>query len=233
MLDFVDPKLPGGLYMPTVSTASDEQLAAQLPKALQTIKVLLAEWDAVPDEDGYASPEWYERANRDRSMHPTESNVRRMERLARAIRKELAERAEREVRAREAKLADAKARLERLAEDGPAEVGRLAQQAQVAVEASNRVRAFIADLRIMGGATRLAEEMQRVRTGHAVAAHALGKTPSADCLGTQVPEGLPTSQEVSQVLAVLLGRGGFDTSWRGGNPDAARADELARVLRDY
>lgn len=216
-----------GQFAGSVADASDDQLADQLQASLAVIADQLGQWDASPDRQGYAPKAWLERAAASRPMHNAESAVRRNERMARAIRKEQIDRQERSKAKREADIADARDRLGRIVTDAPQEAQRAVAHAADVVAASERVRAFIADLQVMGGSTGLASQIDRLRDGAAIAADALGK-PAPDM--PTAPNGLPSRVEVQHVLAVLLGRGGFDATFAP-KTEAAKADDLARKLK--
>lgn len=218
-------KMPGA-FAGTVADASDDALADQLQASLDVIEHQLAAWGAAPDAEGYAPAPWLERAASERPMHNAESAVRRNERRARAIRQEQADRVERAKAKREADIADARARLEKIVTDAPQEAARATARAQDAVAASERVRAFIADLQMMAGSTGLASQIDRLRDGATIAADALGK-PVPDM--PNAPAGLPDNTEVQRVLAALLGRGGFDATFKPAT-EAGKADDLARTL---
>lgn len=128
---------------------------------------------------------------------------------------------------READIADARDRLGRIVTDAPQEAQQAVAHAADVVAASERVRAFIADLQVMGGSTGLASQIDRLRDGAAIAADTLGK-PAPDM--PRAPDGLPTKTEVQHVLAALIGRGGFDATFKP-STEAAKADDLARQLK--
>lgn len=216
-----------GYFAGSVTDASDDQLADQLQASLDVIADQLGQWDAKPTKDGYAPQAWLERANSERPMHRAESAVRRNERMARAIRKEQADRVERARAQREAEVADSRDRLGKILDTAPGEAQRAVAHAQDVIEASQRVRQLVADLQMMGGSTGLASQINRMRDGAAIAADALGK-PSPDM--PHAPDGLPTRDEVQHVRAVLLGKGGFDATFTDGT-GAGKADELARKLK--
>lgn len=216
-----------GQFAGSVADASDDQLADQLQASLDVIADQLAQWDAKPDRQGYAPKAWLERAAASRPMHNAESAVRRNERMARAIRKEQIDRQERAKAKREADIADARDRLGRIVTDAPQEAQRAVAHAADVVAASERVRAFVADLELMGGSTGLGVQIDRLRDGAAIAADTLGK-PAPDM--PRAPDGLPTKTEVQHVLAALIGRGGFDATFKP-STEAAKADDLARQLK--
>lgn len=216
-----------GQFAPSVADATDDQLADQLQTSLDVIEHELERWDAKPDKQGYAPKGWLERAANERAMHVSEGAVRRHERLARAIRQEQKDRQERAKAKRDADIADTRARLERIVKDAPGEAQRAVSHAADVVAASERVRAFVADLRLMAGSTGLASHIGQMRDGAAIAADALGK-PRPDM--PSAPDGLPVKSEVNAILAALIGRGGFDTTFAPAT-EAARADDLARKLK--
>ncbi len=220
-------RLPGSIFSGTVATASDAQLADQLQASLDTIELLLEEWDAKPTAEGYAEPEWYERANASRPMHATESNVRRNERMARAIRKEQAARVAQAKAEREDQINEARQRLTEIVEHGPAEVKKGVAHAKEVMAATLRVRAFLTDLRLMGASTGLAAQLDTLRDGIAVAAETLDQ-PMPDLPDT--PPGLPTSTEISEARALFNGREGFTPAFRSAL-GAGNADNLARRLK--
>jgi hypothetical protein len=210
----------------TVSQATDADLARQLEDSLTVVAEQLVAAGSEPTKDGLAPPEWYDHANANRHLHHVESVVRRHERLVRTIRREQIDRAARDKAKRQAEKADAKARLERLVSDGPKEAARLADHAQEVVAASERIRGIVSDLRLMGGSGHLAALMGDLHKATATAADALGK-PRPDM--PAAPDGLPTSQEVAEVLAVFMGRGGFDRTYTPAID--TNADDAARKLR--
>ena len=216
-----------GYFSGSVADATDDQLADQLQASLDVIADQLARWDAKPDRNGYAPAAWLEQAAASRPMHTAESAVRRNQRMARAIRKEQIDRQERAKARGEAEVADARDRLGRIVKDAPGEAERAVAHAQDVVAASERVRAFVADLRLMAGSTGLAHQIDTMRAGAGAAADALGK-PRPDM--PSAPDGLPSRTEVQQVLAALLGRGGFDTAFTA-DTEASKADDLARKLK--
>jgi len=223
---------PGEVQMPgyfagSVADATDDALADQLQASLDVIADQLGQWDAKPTKEGYAPKGWLERANASRPMHSAESAVRRNERMARAIRQEQADRVERAKAKREADIADARDRLGRIVKDAPQEAQRAVAHAGDVVAASERVRQFVHDLRLMAGSTGLASQIDRLRDGAAIAADALGK-PAPDMPST--PDGLPDKTEVAAVLAAFLGRGGFDTTFTP-STEAGKADDLSRKLK--
>ena len=220
-------KLPGSVFSPTVADATDDQLADQLQDSLDVIAQELERWDAKPTKEGYAPPSWLERAAKERAMHVSESAVRRNERLARAIRQEQKDRQERAKAKRETDIADTRTRLERIVKDAPGDAQRAVSHAADVVAASERVRAFVRDLQMMAGSTGLAHHIGQMRDGAALAADALGK-PRPDV--PSAPDGLPTKTEVQHVLAALIGRGGFDATFKPAT-EAGKADELARKLK--
>lgn len=221
-----DVRMPGH-FAGSVADASDAALADQLQASLDVIAAQLERWDAKPDRQGYAPPGWLERAAASRPMHSAESAVRRNERWARAIRQEQADRVERAKAKREADIADTRARLAKILDTAPGEAQRAVAHAADVVAASERVRAFVADLQVMAGSTGLAHQIDQMRDGAAIAADALGK-PAPDM--PRAPDGLPSRTEVQHVLAALIGRGGFDARFTPAT-EAAKADELARTLK--
>ena len=216
-----------GQFAPSVADAPDAQLADQLQASLDVIAHELERWNAKPDKQGYAPKAWLERAATERPMHVSESAVRRNERLARAIRQEQKDRQERAKAKREVELADARDRLARILDTAPAEAERAVAHAADVVAASERVRAFVRDLQLMAGSTGLAHHIGQMRDSAAIAADALGK-PRPDM--PPAPDGLPSRVEVQQVLAALIGRGGFDATFKP-STEAGKADDLARKLK--
>ena len=216
-----------GMFSGSVADATDGQLSDQLQASLDVIAEELARWGEKPDRNGYAPAAWLEQAAASRPMHTAESAVRRNERLARSIRKEQIDRQERAKVRREAEVADARDRLAKILDTAPAEAERAVAHADEVVAATSRVRAFIADLRLMAGSTGLAHQIDTMRAGAGAAADALGK-PRPDM--PSAPDGLPSRTEVQQVLAALLGRGGFDTAFTA-DTEASKADDLAQKLR--
>lgn len=216
-----------GYFAGSVADATDAALADQLQNSLDLIQDQLGQWDAKPDRQGYAPKAWMERAAKERAMHNAESAIRRNERLARAIRQEQQDRQDRAKAQREADIADARARLDAILSKSPDEAKRAIAQAADVVAASERVRAFVADLELMGGSTGLGVQIDRLRDGAAIAADTLGK-PAPDM--PRAPDGLPTKTEVQHVLAALIGRGGFDARFTLAT-EAGKADELARKLK--
>lgn len=221
-----DTRMPGQ-FAGSVADASDDQLADQLQASLDVIAGQLAAHGFKPDQQGYAPSRWWDHAAKERSLHNAESATRRNERWARAIRQEQSDRVERAKAKREADLADARDRLGRIVKDAPQEAQRAVAHAQAVIEASERVRGFVADLRLMAGSTGLASQMDQMRDGAAIAADALGQ-PAPDM--PSAPDGLPSRTEVQHVLATLLGRGGFDATFTP-STEAGKADDLARKLK--
>jgi|GEM_PF-4226048 hypothetical protein len=216
-----------GYFSGSVATASDDQLADQLQNSLDVIADQLSQWGTRPTREGYAPKGWLEQANASRPMHSAESAVRRNERMARAIRREQIDRVERAKAEREADIANARDRLGRIVKDAPHEAQRAVAHAQEVIAASERIRQTVADLRLMGGSTGLASQIDRLRDGAAIAADRLGQ-PAPDMPGT--PDGLPTKTEVAAVLAAFLGRGGFDATFTP-YTEAGKADDLSRKLK--
>lgn len=216
-----------GYFAGSVTDASDDQLADQLQASLDVIADQLGQWDAKPTKDGYAPQAWLEQAAASRPMHRAESAVKRNQRMARAIRKEQIDRQERAKAKRDADVADARHRLGRIVQDAPQEAQRAVAHAADVVAASERVRGFVADLRLMAGSTGLASQIDQMRDGAGIAAGALGK-PAPDM--PSAPDGLPSRTEVQHVLATLLGRGGFDATFAP-KTEAGKADDLARKLK--
>lgn len=216
-----------GYFAGSVADATDDALADQLQNSLDVIQDQLGQWDAKPDRQGYAPKAWLERAATERAMQNVESAVRRNERLARAIRQEQQDRQERAKVKRESDIAETRARLDAILSKSPDEAKRAVAHAADVVAASERVRAFVADLQMMAGSTGLGVQIDRLRDGMAIAADALGK-PAPDM--PRAPDGLPTKTEVQHVLAALIGRGGFDVTFTP-KTEAGKADELTRKLR--
>ena len=221
-----DVVMPGS-FAGSVADATDGQLSDQLQASLDVIAEELARWGEKPDRHGYAPASWLEQAAASRPMHSAESAVRRNQRMAIAIRKEQIDRQERAKAKREADIAEARARLEKIVTDAPQEAQRAVAHAVDVVAASERVRAFVADLQMMAGSTGLAHHIGQMRDGAAIAADTLGK-PRPDM--PSAPDGLPSRVEVQHVLAALIGRGGFDTTFKP-STEAGSADDLARKLR--
>lgn len=225
--DPTEVRLPG-YAAGNVANASDAELAQNLEADLEHIQSLLDRCGEKPTSEGYAPADWYERANRDRNLHATESNVRRAERRVRAIRVEQTTRKEAAKAQREANVTDARDRLRSVLEAAPAEADRAQKHAREVVDASERVRQFVSDLQLMGGSTGLQSYFSTLANAATVAARELDTEAPAI---SPAPEGLPTKHEVQGVLAALLGKGGFDQSFKRNVPDAAKVDDLAQTLR--
>lgn len=220
--------MPGDWGMSfTVAAASDADLARQLDDSLAIISEQVVSTGFTPTDDGLTPDGWFDHANAHRHLHATESVVRRNERLARTIRREQADRAARAKAENAQAKQDARDRLEGIVTDAPAEAARLVAHAQEVVAASDRIRGIVADLRMMGGSGKLAQSIAALADGANTAADALGQ-PRPDM--PTAPDGLPTSSEISEVMAVFIPGKGFDRSYSV-STDASRAADLARKLK--
>lgn len=190
-----------------VGDASDEQLADQLQASLDVIAKQLEQWNAKPTKDGYAPEAWLERAALSRRMRNAETAVWRNQWMARAIRSEQVNRKERAKARHEAELTDTRESLEQILRHAPREVQQAVAHAQDVIKATERIRRLVTDLSLMAGSTRLASQIDRIRSDAEIAAGALGQSSPEM---PSVPDGLPTSVEVQHVLPVLLGRWDFD-----------------------
>lgn len=218
-------RFPGHMAT-TVGDASDRELKDCLEKDLQAIAAVLADYDLRPDAQGMAPESW--KANVSRAQENNLFAVERTEQRVVAIRDEIKERKEKAKADAIREQKDVRGRLERVLTEAPKQARQLHSSTPEIIEASNRVRQFIADLQLMAGSVTLPQTMQTLTGGAEQAARALDK-PVPEIPG--LPDGLPTRSEVTGIIALLAGRGdGFSQRHRVPVEDASKVQELVRKL---
>ncbi len=220
-----DMQLPGGIGMPSISNANDDQLKHCLASDIQFIRQLMEAESTKPDRDGMAPAAWRERARGNRSMQNNLAAVERSERRIVAIQQELESRESARKAEAEQQSKRADQRLTELVEKAPDNAKRLADRAEELMPSVERVRQLVADLEAFALATGIAPAYSILSDGSERAARELDvDAPKL----AELPEGLPSKREFDTASAMLAGRhGGFNI--RPGLPgDYAKVDQIAR-----
>jgi hypothetical protein len=222
-------KLPGGIFMPSVASASDAELHECLEKDLESLASILQRNGSTTTNAGLASEAWLaEFDEKDRTQRGNNDYrvVKRIQQRVVAIRAELTQRKQRAMQKSSDAKAAAHAKLENILAAAPAQDAQMREQAEMVKAATERVQAFVADVTLVAGTMRLAELHGGLRDAVKLAAEALGtEAPTLDPLPS-----LPSRAEVQQWLYVLKGapKGFDDLVQRLG--DAGKVD---RIIREY
>jgi hypothetical protein len=222
-------QLPGGIFMPSVASASTEQLHDCLEKDLESIASILQRNGSTTTQAGLASDEWLaEFDEKDRAQRGNNDYrvVKRVQRRIIAIRAELTQRKQRAMKESSDAKAAAQSKLANILAAAATQDARMREQAEMVKAAGERVQARVADVTLVAGTMRLAELHGGFCDAVKLAAEALGiEPPKFDPLPA-----LPSRAEVQQWLYVLKGapKGFDDLVQRLG--DAGKVD---RIIREY
>lgn len=225
--------LPGysfGIGAPTIATATEEELRSCLEKDLAEIARIMEQEASYgrtvkPTKDGFAPPEWHEKARANRGMHNNLAVVERIERRIRAIRAELPRREKLRKLEVKSKSEETRRRLEGIVEHAPVYAGNLQVKAGEVEAAWGRVRQFMLDVQLIaGGVPYVENQYSTLRKGAQLAAEALDMpAPEFDPLPS-----LPSEADKNALLGLFAGKG-FDRVVPNIG-DAANARELVREL---
>ena len=158
---------------------------------------------------------------------PSGGTAERIERRIVTIQDELRDRGNARIKQAQIDKAEAKAGLGNLLVEMPEKAAELQQFAAEVIPAAERMRQLIRDVELFAGAIRLPEFHAAITRAASVAAEALNQ-PAPDI--PELPEGLPTPDEASRLLAIMSGRhGGF--SYLGNAGRANKAEAFAKKLK--